>query len=69
MSRLLRSMFALIAFATEPRSFRAGLIPADAAAREAAEAWIDALSASGGTAIRVNIALAGSDWSGACHGA
>ncbi len=44
--------FALIAFATEPRSFRPGLIPADAAAREAAEAWIDALSASGGTAIR-----------------
>ncbi len=43
--------FAVVPFATEPRPFRDALVPADAATRAAAEAFVDGLVARGGTAI------------------
>ena len=43
--------FALVAFATEPRRFREALVPADAAGKEAALAFVESLQAVGGTCI------------------
>jgi len=43
--------FALVPFSTEPRPFRDALVAADAANRAAAEKFVDAMEAAGGTAI------------------
>lgn len=43
--------FGLVPFATEPRPFRDGLVPATAENRAAAESFVDRLEARGGTAI------------------
>ncbi len=43
--------FAVVTFATEPRLFRESLVDADAAGREEALKWIDAIQAVGGTCI------------------
>jgi Ca-activated chloride channel family protein len=43
--------FAIVPFSTEPRPFREAVVPADAATRAAAEAFVNGLEAAGGTAI------------------